>query len=146
MWGSISLWFQFTCPCNLNTMRTMLRHSTSNMSNGKDKDTILKAAREKQFLTNNATSLMLSGHFHQNISSPKEVAGSIWSAERRTCQPRRVYLEKLSFTIKGVKNSFSEKQIWWIFHHSIGFTISVKGIFSSWNKISLINNGKHMII
>jgi len=42
------------------------------MSNVKDKDTILKAAREQPFLTNKESSLKVSVHFLQNISSPSK--------------------------------------------------------------------------
>ena len=79
------------------------------MSKGKDKERILKAAREKQLVTYKRTSLRLSVAFSLERFSPKAVALYTQSAERKTCQPTVVYPEKLSFRIEGMIGNFPEK-------------------------------------
>ena len=81
------------------------------MSKGKDKEIIVKAAREKQLVTYKRTSLRLSVAFSLECFSPKAVALYTQSAERKTCQPTVVYPDKLSFMIEGTIDSFPEKGI-----------------------------------
>ena len=81
------------------------------MSKNKDKEIILKAAREKQLVTYQRTFSGLSVAFSLECFSPKAVVLYTQSAERKTSQPTVVYLGKLSFRIEGMIGSFPEKRI-----------------------------------
>ena len=84
---------------DLNTKRTK-QHITNKMSKNKDKEIILKAAREKALITYERTFLRLPVAFSLECFSPKAVALYTQSAERKTSQPTVVYLGKLSFRIE----------------------------------------------
>lgn len=103
------------------------------MSKGKDKERILKAAREKQLVTYKRTSLRLSVAFSLECFSPKAVALYTQSAERKTCQPTVVYPDKLSFRIEGMIGNFPEKRIWW-FYTRLTLQQMLKGLFQAETK------------
>ena len=85
------------------------------MSKCKDKEIILKAAREKPLVTYKRTFLRLPVAFSLECFSPKAVALYTQSAERKTSQPTVLCLGKFSFRIEGMIGSFPEKRIWWFY-------------------------------
>ena len=70
---------------DLNTKRTK-QHITNKMSKNKDKEIILKAAREKALITYERTFLRLPVAFSLECFSPKAVVLYTQSAERKTFQ------------------------------------------------------------
>lgn len=103
------------------------------MSKNKDKEIILKAAREKQLVTYQRTFSGLSVAFSLECFSPKAVALYTQSAERKTSQPTVVYLGKLSFRIEGIIGSFPGKWIWW-FYTRLTLQQMLKALFQAETK------------
>lgn len=103
------------------------------MSKGKDKEIILKAAREKQLVAHKRTFLRLSGAFSLECFSPKAVALYTQSAERKTSQPTVLCLGKLSFRIEGIIGSFPGKRIWW-FYTRLTLQQMLKALFQAETK------------
>ena len=103
------------------------------MSKNKDKEIILKAAREKALITYERTFLRLPVAFSLECFSPKAVALYTQSAERKTSQPTVVYLGKLSFRIEGIIGSFPGKRIWW-FYTRLTLQQMLKALFQAETK------------
>ena len=103
------------------------------MSKNKDKEIILKAAREKALITYERTFLRLPVAFSLECFSPKAVALYTQSAERKTSQPTVVCLGKLSFRIEGMIGSFPEKRIWW-FYTRLTLQQMLKALFQAETK------------
>lgn len=62
----------------MNPKRPMVRHSVIKMSKVKDQERILKAAREKQLVTNKGTPVRLPADFSAEICRPQG-SGTIYS-------------------------------------------------------------------
>lgn len=103
------------------------------MSKGKDKEIILKAAREKPLVTHERTFLRLPVAFSLECFSPKAVALYTQSAERKTSQPTVLCLGKLSFRIEGIIGSFPGKRIWW-FYTRLTLQQMLKALFQAETK------------
>lgn len=69
----------------------------------KDKEIILKATREKQFVTTRDPHKTISGFLCRNLAGQEAVERYIQSNERgeKNCQPRILYPAKLSFRNEG---------------------------------------------
>ena len=81
------------------------------LANSKDKEKILKAARNKRSLT----------YMERNIRLTADVSTETWQARKswqdifrvlneKNMQPRILYLAKLSFIIEGEIKSFQDRQ------------------------------------
>ena len=80
------------------------------MARGKDKERILKAAREKQRLHYKRPTIRLSADFPTEILQARKEWQNIFKVlKRKNMQPRLLYPARLSFRIGGLKN-FSDKQ------------------------------------
>ena len=64
-------------PYRINPRRNMLRHTVIKLTKIKDKETILKATREKQQITYKGTLIRLSEFFSRNSAGWKVVAQCI---------------------------------------------------------------------
>ena len=91
-------------PNKMNAKRPTLRHLIIKMPIFKDKERILKTAREKQLVTYKGVPIRLSADFSketlQTIRDWQEIFKVMKS---RDLQPRLLYPTKLSFRIKGQK-------------------------------------------
>ena len=77
----------------------------------KDKERILKAAREKQLVTNRGVPIRLSADFSKETLQVRRDWQEIFKVmNRRDLQPRLSYPAKLSFRIKGQIKSFPDKK------------------------------------
>ena len=77
----------------------------------KDKERILKAAREKQLVTYRGVPLRLSAEFSKETLQARKDWQEIFKVMKsRDLQPRLLYPEKLSFGIEGKIKSFPDKK------------------------------------
>ena len=75
----------------------------------KDKDRILKTAREKERLTYHGVPLRLSADFSKETAGYKGLARSIQNDEKQGLQPRLLYPAKLSFRMEGQIKCFPDR-------------------------------------
>ena len=75
----------------MNPKRFTQRHITIKMSKVKDKERILKAAREKQRVNDKGMPIRLSADFSTNVAGQKGVARYIQTPERENLQPQILY-------------------------------------------------------
>ena len=89
----------------------MPRHILINLTKIKDKERILKAAREKQQVTYKGNSI----HLTVNLSEETLQARREWQdlfkvLKGKNLQPRLLYPARISFKIDGEIRNFSDKQ------------------------------------
>ena len=81
------------------------------MPNVKDKQGILKTAREKKLVTYRGVLIRLSADFSKETLQARRDWQEIFKVMKsRDLQPRLLYPAKLSFRIKGQIKSFSNKK------------------------------------
>ena len=86
----------------MDPKRTTPRHIKIKMLKVKDKEIILKAAREKQIVTYRGVPIRLSADFSKETLQAKRDWQEIFKVMKsRDLQPRLHYPAKLSFRIKG---------------------------------------------
>ena len=97
-------------PNKLDPKRTTPRHIIIKLPKIKDKERILKAAREKQLVTYREVPIRLSADFSKETLQARRDWQEIFKVMKsRDLQPRLLYPAKLSFRMKGQIKSFSEK-------------------------------------
>ena len=98
-------------PNKMDSKRTALRHIIIKIPKVKDKDRILKAARERQLVTYRGVSLRLSADFSKETLQARRDWQQIFKVMKsRDLQPRLLYPAKLSFRIRGQIKSFLDKE------------------------------------
>ena len=81
------------------------------MSKVRDKERILKAAREKMLVTYRGVSIRLSADFSkETLQARRDWQEILKVMESRDLQPKLFYPAKLSFRIKGQTESFPNKK------------------------------------
>ena len=86
----------------MNPKRPTLRHIMIKMPKVKDKDRILKEAREKQLVTYRAVPVRLSIYFSKETLQARRNWKAIFKVMKsKDIQPRLLYPAKLSFRIEG---------------------------------------------
>ena len=75
----------------------------------KHKERILKAAREKKFLTYRGVPIRPSADFSKETLQARGIGKKYLIMKSRDLEPRLLYLEKLSFRIEGQKLPRQEK-------------------------------------
>ena len=89
-------------PNKMDAKRPTPRHIRVKIPKVKDKQRILKAAREKQLITYKGPPIKLSADFSQETLQARRNWQEIFKVmNRKDLQPRLFYPEKLSFRIKG---------------------------------------------
>ena len=97
-------------PIKLDPKRTTPRHIIIKMPKVKDKERILKAAREKKRVTYKGVPIRFSADFlKRNLAGKKGLERSIQVMKRKDLQPRLLYSAKLSFRIEGQIKCFPDK-------------------------------------
>ena len=87
------------------------RYITSKMSKVKDKERILKAARESKLVTYRGVSIRLSADFSKETLQARRDWQEIFKVMKSgDLQPRLRYPAKLSFRIEGQIKSFPDKK------------------------------------
>ena len=95
----------------INPRRNTLRHIVIKLTKIKDKDRILKAAREKQQITQKGTPIGLSADFSTEILQTRRESHNIFKMMKvKTLQSRILYPISLSFGFDGEIKSFPNKQ------------------------------------
>ena len=98
-------------PNKLDPMRPMLGHIIIKMTKLKDKERILKAAREKQVVTYKEAPIRLASDYSTETFQARREWHEIFKVmKRKDLQPRRLYPAKLSFEIKGEIRSFPDEK------------------------------------
>ena len=95
----------------MDAKKSTLRHIVIKMSKVKDKEKILKAARENQLVTYRGVPVRLSADFSKVTLQATRDNQEIYKVmESRDLQPRLLYPAKLSFRIEGQIKSFPDKK------------------------------------
>ena len=94
----------------MNPNRPTPRHIIIKMAKVKDKERILKAAREKQSINYNGTSIRLSADFStETLQGRKEWQGVFKVLKGKNLQPRIFYPARILFKIEGETKNFSNE-------------------------------------
>nr|KAF6303992.1 hypothetical protein mMyoMyo1_008971 [Myotis myotis] len=89
-------------PNKRNPKRTTPRHIIIKMPRAKDKERILKAARERQSVTYKGVPIRLSADFSTETMQARREWQEIFKVmNAKNLQPRLLYPAKLSFRIEG---------------------------------------------
>ena len=98
-------------PNKMDTKRPTPRHIISKVPKVKDKERILKAAREKQLVNCRGVPIRLSADFSKETLQARRDWREIFKVMKsRDLQPRLLYPAKLLFRIKGQIKSFLGKK------------------------------------
>uniref|UniRef100_A0A8D1KDA3 L1 transposable element RRM domain-containing protein n=1 Tax=Sus scrofa TaxID=9823 RepID=A0A8D1KDA3_PIG len=98
-------------PNKLNANRPTPKHITIKMAKVKDKERILKAAREKQSVNYEGTPIRLSADFStETLQTRREWQDIFKVLKGKNLQPRILYPARISFKIEGEIKNFSNKQ------------------------------------
>ncbi len=98
-------------PNKKNPNRNTPRHIIIKMANIKDKEMILKAAREKQRMRYKGTPIRFSADFStQTVQARREGQGIFKVLNEKMMQPMILYTARLSFRIEGEIKNFTDKQ------------------------------------
>ena len=95
-------------PKKLDPRRNTPRHIIIKLSKIKDKERILKAAREGSYLQTSSHKT-ISWCLKRNLAGKKGRARSIWSPERQELTSKLLYPAKLSFRMGGQIQCFPDK-------------------------------------
>ena len=95
----------------MDPKRSTLRHILIKMTSLKDKERILKVAREKQVVTYKTAPTRLSSDYSSKTFQARREWCEIFKViTRKDLQARLLYSARLSFKIKGELRSFSNKK------------------------------------
>ena len=98
-------------PNNLNPNRPTSRHIIIKMAKVKDKERILKAAREKQSINYKGTPIRLSADFStETLQARKEWQDISKVLKGKNLQPGILHLARISFKIEGEIKNFSNNK------------------------------------
>ena len=100
-----------TVPNKMNPKRPVPRHSIIKMPKVKDKERLLKAAREKQLVSYEEVPIRLSADFSKETLQSRSDCQELFKVmKNKELQPRVLHPEKPAFRIKGqIKNSPERK-------------------------------------
>ena len=98
-------------PYRINPRKNMLRHILITLMKTKQKEGILKAAREKQQVTYKGNPICLTTDLSIEILQTRREWQDIFKVLKgKNLQPRLLYPARISFKIDGEIKSFSDKQ------------------------------------
>ena len=98
-------------PYRINPRRNTLRHMVIKLTKIKDKEKLLKAAKEKQQITYKGTPIRLTADFSAEIlQARREWHGILKMMKGQNLQPRLLYPARISFRFDGEIKSFTDKQ------------------------------------
>ena len=98
-------------PYKINPRRNTPRHILIKLTKIKDKEKILKAAREKKQITYKGTPIRLSADFStETLQARMEWHDILNVMKGKNLQPRLLYPVRLSFRSEGEIKTFSDKQ------------------------------------
>ena len=98
-------------PYKINPRRNTLRHILIKLTKIKDKEKILKAAREKKQITYKGTPKRLSADFStETLQARREWHDILNVMKGKNLQPGLLYPARLSFRFEGEIKTFTDKQ------------------------------------
>uniref|UniRef100_A0A8D1ZGM8 L1 transposable element RRM domain-containing protein n=2 Tax=Sus scrofa TaxID=9823 RepID=A0A8D1ZGM8_PIG len=97
-------------PYKTNPRRNTPRHILIKLTKIKDKEKILKAAREKNKVTYKGTLIRLSADFSAETLQARREWHDILNMKGKNLQPRLLYPARLSFRFEGEIRTFTDKQ------------------------------------
>ena len=98
-------------PSEINKNHSKPQHLIVKLTNSKDKEKILKAARDKRFLTYMRRNLRLIANLSTEIWQARKGWHDIYSVlNEKNMQPRILYPARLSFKMEGEIKSFQDRQ------------------------------------
>ena len=98
-------------PYKINPGRNTPRHILIKRTKIKNKEKILKAAREKKQITYKGTLIRLSGDFSaETLQARREWHDILNMMQGENLQPRLLYPARLSFRVEGEIKTFADKQ------------------------------------
>ena len=96
-------------PNKMDAKRPTLRHIIIKMPKVKDKERILKGAREKQLVTYMGVPITLSADFSKETLQARRDWQQVFKVMKsKDLQPSILYPAKLSFRIEGQRNCFPD--------------------------------------
>ena len=97
-------------PYKINPRRNTPRHILIKLTKIKDKEKILKAAREKKQVTYEGTPIRLLADFSaETLQARREWHDILNVMKGKNLQPRLLYPARLSFRFEGEIKSFTDK-------------------------------------
>ena len=98
-------------PYKIKPRRSMPRHILIKLTKTKQKERIVKAAREKQQVTYKGNPICLIVDLSAESLRARRVCKDIFQVLKgKNLQPRLLYPARISFKINGESKSFSDKQ------------------------------------
>ena len=98
-------------PGRINPRRNTPRHIVIKLAKIKDKEKLLKAAREKQQITCKGTPIRLTADFsEETLQARREWHDILKVVKGKNLQPRLLYPARISFRFDGDIKSFTDKQ------------------------------------
>ena len=98
-------------PYRINPRRNTPRHIVIKFTKIKDKEKLLKAAREKQQITYKGTPIRLTADFSaETLQAKREWHDILKVMKGKNLQPRLLYPSRISFRFDGEIKSFTDKQ------------------------------------
>ena len=89
----------------------MLRHIAIKLAKIKNKEKLLKVAREKRQITYKGTPIRLTADFSaETLQARREWHDILKVMKGKNLQPRLFYLSRTSFRLDGENKSFKDKQ------------------------------------
>ena len=115
-------------PKKLDPRRTTQRHIIITLAKMKDKERILKAAREKETVTYKGVPIRLSADFSKEILQARRGWQEVFQVMKgKDLHPRLLYPAKLSFRMAGQIKCFSESLL--IFNLGLNVMMMCLGVF-----------------
>uniref|UniRef100_A0A8D1YD07 L1 transposable element RRM domain-containing protein n=1 Tax=Sus scrofa TaxID=9823 RepID=A0A8D1YD07_PIG len=106
-------------PYKINPRRNTPRHILIKLTKIKDKEKILKAAREKKQVTYQGTLIRLLADFSADtLQARREWHDVLNMMKEQNLQPRLLYPARLSFRFEGESKTFIDKQKFREFSHT----------------------------
>ena len=98
-------------PHRINPRRNTSRHTVIKLAKSKDKEKLLKAAREKQQITYKGTPIRLTADFSaETLQARREWHDILRVMKGKNLQPRLLNPARISFRFDGEIKSFTDKQ------------------------------------
>ena len=98
-------------PYRINPRRNTPRHIVIKFAKIKDKEKLLKAAREKQQIPYKGTPIKLTAYFSaETLHTRREWHDILKVMKGKNLEPRLLYPARISFRFNGEIKSFTDKQ------------------------------------
>ena len=98
-------------PYRINPRRNMPRHIVIKLAKIKDKDKLLKAAREKRQITYKGTPIRLTADFSaKTLQARREWHDILKVMKQKNLKSRLLYSARISFRFDGEIKSFTDKR------------------------------------